>query len=223
MLQEEIKNSWEKNASEWIRIIENEMIESRKFTNLAIIEAVLNHKPENVLDLGCGEGWLCRELSRHEIKCTGTDASNPLIENARKKGDQAFLNLSYEEIIEEKNILGNHFDAIIFNFSLFLNIETETLLKTLRKNLSSEGRIFIQTLHPYFLIKNSLPYKSQWVQDSWAGLKGDFTDPHQWYIRTFSDWFEVFSSNGLQVEKLIEPKNEENQVLSVIFNLSSEI
>ena len=221
MLNEEIKKSWEKNASEWIRIIENEMIESRKFTNKAIINSVISFSPKNALDLGCGEGWLTRELSNSGIKCTGIDASEPLIESARQNGKQDYLNLSYEELIENTNISGKPFDAVIFNFSLFLKEETESLLKSLKNVLSENGRILIQTLHPVFLIKNSLPYKSQWIEDSWAGLNGDFTDPHKWYIRTFTDWLKVFNTCGLNLETLKEPVNKENQPLSVIFELSA--
>ena len=221
MVNDEIKTTWEKNASEWIRIIEGGIIESRQFTNTAIIDSVLESKPKNALDLGCGEGWLTRELSKSGISCTGIDASSQLIENARKKGNYSFLNLSYEEIIEKTHIPGYPFDAIIFNFSLFLKEETEILLKNLKNLLSEKGSIFIQTLHPTFLIKNSLPYKGQWIEDSWAGLKGDFIDPHRWFIRTFSDWYKVFHSCGLSIVKLEEPVNREMQPLSVIFELRS--
>lgn len=220
MVNDEIKRTWEKNASEWIRVIEGGIIESREFTNAAIIESVLSHSPANALDLGCGEGWLTRELSKSGIVCTGIDASSPLIKNARKKGNQNYLNLSYEETIQDPNIKGNPFDAIIFNFSLFLNEETELLLKSLKTVISKNGRIFIQTLHPAFLVKNSLPYRSQWIEDSWAGLKGDFKDPHQWYIRTFTDWLKTFNYCGLNLESIKEPVNNENQPLSVIFELS---
>ena len=219
MLNEEIKKSWEKNAQEWIKIIDNELIESRKFTNQAIIESVLKYNPKNALDLGCGEGWLTRELSETGIRCTGIDASSGLIENARKKGEGNFLNFSYEELTNNPEIPGKPFDAVVINFSLFLKEETRFLLKNLRSLLSENGIIHIQTLHPYFIIKNSLPYKSQWIEDSWAGLKGDFTDPHSWYVRTFSDWVQLFNSVDFKLIDLKEPLNNENQPISVIFGI----
>jgi 2-polyprenyl-3-methyl-5-hydroxy-6-metoxy-1,4-benzoquinol methylase len=219
MLYEEVKKTWEKNALEWIRLMEEEMITSRKFTNPAIIESILDQNPEKVLDLGCGEGWLVRELSHSGISCTGIDASTLLIENAQTKGKQNFLAISYEEIIENPKIQGIPFDAIIFNFSLFLKEETEVLLKSLKVNLSPKGYIFIQSIHPTYLFKNSLPYKSQWIADSWAGLNGDFTDPHPWFLRTFSDWIKLFNTCGLELISLKEPTNNELQPVSVIFVL----
>lgn len=59
----EIIKSWDINAGEWSRIVEQEGIASRNFTNPAIVETVKEYDLKNILDLGCGEGWLTRALS----------------------------------------------------------------------------------------------------------------------------------------------------------------
>ena len=67
-------DSWNQNASAWINTIENDEIESRKLvTNKAIIDAVISYSPSTILDIGCGEGWLTRELTIKGIEAWGVD------------------------------------------------------------------------------------------------------------------------------------------------------
>ena len=42
-------------------------------------KAVLALQPERVLDLGCGEGWLCRALLANEIEAVGIDGVPELV------------------------------------------------------------------------------------------------------------------------------------------------
>jgi len=61
--EEQIIDSWNKNALSWTRVIREKQIESRVLvTEKAILETVIELNPITFLDVGCGEGWLCREL-----------------------------------------------------------------------------------------------------------------------------------------------------------------
>ncbi|MEW6490943.1 MAG: hypothetical protein AB1589_00095 [Cyanobacteriota bacterium] len=61
--EQRLINSWNNNASSWTRVIRNQQIESRVLvTNSAILETVIELNPKTFLDVGCGEGWLCREF-----------------------------------------------------------------------------------------------------------------------------------------------------------------
>ena len=67
--EKKIIDSWTANAANWIDIIDNNGIESRKLvTNKAIVDAVCNSKPASVFDIGCGEGWLSLELYNRGIE-----------------------------------------------------------------------------------------------------------------------------------------------------------
>ncbi|MEM6754398.1 MAG: class I SAM-dependent methyltransferase, partial [Cyanobacteria bacterium P01_C01_bin.38] len=62
--EKSVLDSWNNNASAWINTIENDQIESRKLvTNKAIVDAIVSYSPATILDIGCGEGWLTRELT----------------------------------------------------------------------------------------------------------------------------------------------------------------
>lgn len=217
MKENSIKTSWEINAATWIEVMDSQKIASRKFTNEAILDVLKNTDAKKIVDIGCGEGWLTRAITQMGKTAVGIDATLLLLENARKKGEEIYHHLSYEDIMMGKIIPDTLFDIAIFNFSIYQNESLIPLLKALKKSLSKPGEIIIQTLHPFFLIQNQLPYKSQWIHDSWKGLSGNFTNGHEWYARTFEDWNSDFQKAGLVLNEVIEVNNEDTIPISVIF------
>lgn len=84
-MKTDIISSWEKNALEWIKVIQNQSIPSRKFTNVAMVETIKNLKGKKIADIGCGEGWLTREMTALGWQATGLDAISSLISEAKTK------------------------------------------------------------------------------------------------------------------------------------------
>lgn len=216
----ETLKSWQQNAKEWSRVIDADVIASRKFTNKAIINTIDSLNVKKVLDVGCGEGWLTRELSTHQIECIGIDATQELLDIAKSKGSQIFYKLTYEEVIKGKEVPNYPYDAVIFNFSIYDKDKLVDLLNKLKEKLIPNGKIVIQTLHPYFLLSNKLEYKSQWIEDSWKGLKGNFVNGHSWYARTFEDWHKVFNKSKLKMLQIKEILNNKSKPIAVIFVLT---
>jgi 2-polyprenyl-3-methyl-5-hydroxy-6-metoxy-1,4-benzoquinol methylase len=63
--ENDILESWEANAGNWIQTVTNQELESRRLvTDDAIVQAVMHYAPARILDLGCGEGWLSRALRK---------------------------------------------------------------------------------------------------------------------------------------------------------------
>ncbi len=61
--EDAILTSWAANAAPWIALLQGKGIASRQITNPAIVNAISRYRPDSVLDVGCGEGWLCRALA----------------------------------------------------------------------------------------------------------------------------------------------------------------
>lgn len=218
-MSKEILDSWNKNAGEWIKVIQNDAIPSRKFTNKAILEMVSELDGKKMVDIGCGEGWLTREMGKLGWEATGLDAIESLVLEAQKKSDESFHVLTYEEIIDGKPMPNAPFDAAVFNFCLYLKEGLQQLLTHTLQQLSPNGTLVIQTLHPFFLVQNGLPYESQWLADSWKGLPGNFTDGHSWYARTMEDWVAELNRLENINFSMKEIVNDEEKPISLIIKI----
>ncbi|MDD5580291.1 MAG: methyltransferase domain-containing protein [Methylobacter sp.] len=211
-----IISSWRKNAIPWTVTVREGQIESRKLiTDQAIVNAVLSRSPHSVLDMGCGEGWLARELAAREIKVAGIDVVPDLIEQARMGGGGDFQVLSHEELADGK--LKVRVDLIVCNFALFGKQSVDGLFKVMPSLLNAQGSLIIQTLHPLMACGN-FPYLDGWRTGSWAGFSADFTDPAPWYFRTLESWVKLFLNNGFRLLDMREPVYPlTRQPASVIF------
>lgn len=199
-----ILDTWQKNAHPWTVAVREGRIASRKqVTDQAVIDTVLGRSPCFVLDIGCGEGWLARELAGQNIWVSGIDAVPELIESARREGGGDFRVMTYEEVAAGK--LDLSVDAVVCNFALLGKESVEGVFKAVPALLNPNGAFIVQTLHPVIACGDNLPYRDGWREGSWAGFSGGFTDPAPWYFRTLESWVKLFTDNGLQLHELREP------------------
>jgi 2-polyprenyl-3-methyl-5-hydroxy-6-metoxy-1,4-benzoquinol methylase len=198
-----IIDSWQRNASPWVDAVRNGVIESRRLvTDRAIVDAVLACTPGTVIDLGCGEGWLARELHNHAIEVVGVDVVPALVDAARQAGAGDFRVLSYEDIAAGG--LDVRADAVVCNFSLLGKESVERLIRAMPRLLQPDGTLIVQTLHPV-LACGDAPYIDGWRTGSWVGFSEAFSDPAPWYFRTLESWIEMLGSSGLSLCALREP------------------
>ncbi len=203
---ESVLNSWNQNASAWITTIENEQIASRKLvTNKAIIDAVMSYSVNSILDLGCGEGWLTRELTIKGMEAWGVDGVSALIEKAQLMNCGNFLVASYEDIVNN-NKIDIHFDAAVCNFSLLGRETVDNLIASIPNLLKNNQLLFIQTLHPIMGCGESA-YIDGWREELWNGFNSDFKQAAPWYFRKLETWINLFKSSGFSILECREPIN----------------
>ncbi len=215
-LERQIELCWQRNAEPWIDAVRSGAIASRvQVTDRAIISAVTANSPKSALDLGCGEGWLTRELLARGINTIGVDGSAELISAARQAGVGEYLNLFYRQIAAGH--LSIRVDTIICNFCLFGDHSVTQLFQQLPKLLTAGGSVIVQTLHPQTTTAVQKD-KNGWQQGSWSGINGNFSDPAPWYYRTIESWQALFEASGLRLLECREPKAEETaEPASIIF------
>ena len=207
---DDLRRSWIANADAWAEAVRERKIDSRRITDRALIDAVLERKPRRVLDLGCGEGWLARLLASHGIDVTGVDASAPLIEAARAAGGAAFVVASYEELTADPSRLGTPFDLIVANFSL-LDDRAGELLAALRPVGEA---LIVQTMHPAFIGGD---YADGWRVETFAAMAGEWREPMPWYFRTLGSWVRMLRGAGWELADVREPLSPKGVPTSIVF------
>lgn len=188
--------SWRTNAEAWTQAVRNRVIESRRLaTDAAILNAVIQLSPASVLDIGCGEGWLCRALAQYQIDTVGIDASPELIEQANAFGGEFYVG-TYSALPD----FGKRFDVIVCNFSLLeeaLNVVIQQFSRLLHQN----GTLLIQTVHPSSI---SDAKTEGWRVENFAGFGSDFPQPMPWYFRQTDSWLALLTENRFMVNGVLE-------------------
>jgi SAM-dependent methyltransferase len=198
-VERRIVDCWHDNARAWTVAVRSGRIESRRLvTDRAIVEAVVGRRPATVLDVGCGEGWLARELNSRGIDVLGIDVVPALVEEARRGGGR-FERLSYRALSE--GALDGPFDVVVANFSLFGRRSVDDVFRGVRALLADAGALIVQTLHP----DHAEPAGDGWRPGSWQGLGDGFGDPPPWYLRSRAGWERLFADHGLALVDVREP------------------
>lgn len=207
--------SWSKNAERWTTAVRGQTIASRReATDAAILSAARAGRLGKALDVGCGEGWLCRELSREAVEIVGVDASRELISCARAAGGASYHVLSYAELAETPAMAGYDFDTIICNFSL-LDDKVDALLDALATISNAEARLLIQTLHPIALT----PYEDGWRIERFDGFGAAGWSPMPYYARTLASWVDALAPNW-ELKKIVEPRTPSAQTPASLLLIS---
>jgi SAM-dependent methyltransferase len=194
-------DSWHDNAAAWTEAVRSGAIESRRLaTNAAILRAVQRRRPQKVLDLGCGEGWLVRALAEQGVTAVGVDGTAPLVEAASRAGGR-FLRLSYAELVAVPERCGQSFDLVVVNFALFEE-KILPLLAALRRIMTADGWLLVQTLHP---LAAGPPYEDGWRTEDFCGFGDGAWTPMPWYFRTLGSWVGVLHEAGFTLHCLQEP------------------
>ena len=200
--EQQILESWRQNAQPWTRAVRNHEIASRtRVTNKAIVDTVLEYAPASLLDVGCGEGWLVRELAGRGVEARGVDGVPSLIESACTAGGN-FEALPYADLASAAGRLAA--DVVVCNFSLLGEQSTEQVLGAVPQLIGANGHFIVQTLHPWTACGEG-SYQDGWRVGSWDGFSGDFSNPAPWYFRTLEGWLRLFSRFSLQPVACHEP------------------
>ncbi|MGM0641479.1 MAG: class I SAM-dependent DNA methyltransferase [Thermotogota bacterium] len=121
-------------------------------------------KTDNILDLACGEGTFCRELTKKGFQVEGVDLSEQQIENAKKKSKKEDLNINFynENIIDFKidkkyDVITSWFDSL--NYIIHKNDIKKVFINTF--NMLNDNGVFMfdmNTIHGLITLWNDLPY-----------------------------------------------------------------
>lgn len=206
-LQDPAITPWEENAQAWTQAVRTNQIASRvAVTNNAILASIAARTPRRILDIGCGEGWLCRAVKHHiGSAITGLDGSQYLIKAARKADPHGDYDLAlYEDLIAgswPEGCWEATFDALVFNFALFQK-DLKPLLAAAKTRLAPKGAILIQTLSAEILGDEPAGWRHERFEGfgkaAWTGL--------DWYCHDIAALTDMIDAVGLTAAQIIRTK-----------------
>lgn len=123
---------------------------------------VLDLKPTKVLDIGCGEGFVIKNLKKTmpEIRFAGIDISSEAIQEAKDEIPEGqFYNLDISNPVMQNGPLEENFD-IVMSLEVLEHIpEYEKALENIKK-IDSEYFIFSVPNEPFFRLGNIMALKN---------------------------------------------------------------
>lgn len=159
-------------------------IASRVFERLSLI----NIKPKNILDLGCGNGASSRELKStfSASKITAVDIAPGMLEEA-KKSQSWFKTIHYQQAdIDQLPFENNSFDLLFSNLTIQWLPDLKITFKELNRVLKPGGLLIFSTFGPDTLIE----LKQSWQQVDDKIHVNDFLDMHIVGDQVFNANFE---------------------------------
>lgn len=198
--------AWDDAAEAWAEALRDRLDPARAVADAAMVELIRQVPTGPVLDAGCGEGWLARELAAHRHKVTAFDGAPVMLELALREGEGAadYRLLTFDDAAAGPRRMGGAFGTIVFNFSL-LEERITPMLSAAASVLFPYGRILIAAAHPASAIGGEGGYRDGWrmVEEAAPGIA--LPSPVPWYFRTFTTWVVELRRAGLLLVETCEP------------------
>jgi SAM-dependent methyltransferase len=210
---------WEGNAAYWVQIIREHRDRYRlELTNAAVLDAIGDCHGLDVLDVGCGEGYMTRELARCGARqVTGADRSPALIAAAVeasagqpgvrfREADAACLPFA-----------DTSFDVVVANHLLNDLPDVSGPVHELARVLRPGGRLVVLMLHPCFYglrperkeIGSQLPaadYFAPRIVEQRFVVDGLVSpDRAVNWVRPLEDYTQAITGSGLCITGMTEP------------------
>ncbi|MHC4397289.1 MAG: class I SAM-dependent methyltransferase [Planctomycetota bacterium] len=151
-----------------------------------IHQKLLEGKPSNVLDLGCGPGFYTGRLAKLGHECFGIDYSPASIKYATDQSSKEKLSCKYLHEDIRKADFGNGFDLAMLIFgelNVFRPVEAKAILKRAKEALG-EGGILLLEAHSFSAIEKMGKQSCSWYSEK-SGLFSD--KPHICLDESFWD------------------------------------
>ncbi len=175
-----------KTFDKWAQNGRAELMEIEHGKNVSkFLESISFDKPFTFLDVGCGNGWVVKKISKNNNckKATGIDKSKKMIEQASKKIDNIKEEFIHTDIESWK--YRGKFDFVFSMESLYYADSIERALQKIYKLLKPGGQLFCGTDF----------YTDNKATARWASIM-----KIQMHLHSKKEWRHLFFNAGFEVK-----------------------
>ena len=184
---------------------------ARKYLlNPALFNLLGDVTNKQILDVGCGNGYLCRLLRQRGAKVTGLEPASSLFRYAQRREEDKPLGIDYIQADLSTWRDPRRFDMVIANMVLMDIPDFEGAMDSCFFHLHRGGRLLFSITHPCFEASDSefrakgyIEVKEYFqhyrIEQAWGNR----------FHRPLSYYFEAILSRGGRIEAVIEPKLDE--------------
>jgi ubiquinone/menaquinone biosynthesis C-methylase UbiE len=198
----------------------------RSLIDPTLLRVVGNCRGLEVMDLGCGNGYLSRRLARGGARVIAVDASPRMIRNAKAHDPGDSLGISYlcESASRLEGIPSSRFDVVFANMSLMDIDDAKGAVKEAGRALKRGGRFVASISHPCFDVDSHSGWTAEKVLGrppvvyrKVTGYRKLFSEEVPWkvgyrrmYTKAFHrplNWYaRAIRSAGMAITALEEPE-----------------
>lgn len=213
---DEVREFWDRVASDWEIQVGAHGDDNRRLNSDPVLwDFAGDVLGLDVLDAGCGTGYLTAQLSARGAKVVGVDLSDNMIAIAREHAPD--LDFRVDSVTSLGSVGDRQFDLIVSNYVLMDVPHLQDTMDAFHRVLRSGGAAVLVFSHPCFPQGGrrespdgvigyvwDRPYfePHKVVDPPWKHFTSEFI----WFHRPLSDYWKAFRSAGFMVTRFEEPR-----------------
>jgi ubiquinone/menaquinone biosynthesis C-methylase UbiE len=226
--QTDATQQWDKNARAWRDQFGGNDPNRKYLLDDVVLESIGEVEDRNVLDAGCGEGYMSRKLARLGAKVIGVDLSAEMLAFAKEDEMNKPLGINYyrADIADMPFLHDDSFDLVLTNVVIGDCQHYRRAFGQFARVLRRRGvYIFVDT-HPCFATPecgwerdyegNKLHFKVDNYFDGGSTKlvrwTNDVLEPTVAYYRTLSAYYNALVESGFKVCRIMEPRPKKEAI-----------